>query len=88
MQIRNDKNKCLKNVEIGDVIFISSIKYSIYEITDKSIKIESKDEKIPSGFKRKDFINKNTFAKNYFFDKVELRWKYLTVRRMPNLDYA
>jgi hypothetical protein len=87
MQIRNDKNRIDKEVALSDVVWISCIKYYVYEITDKSIKIKSKDEKLPNGYKRKDFINKNTFAKRYFFDKQQQNWSCLKISRMPNLDY-
>jgi len=87
MQIRNDKNRISKQPEIGDVLYISNVRYVVYAITNKSIKFESFDERIPVGLKRKDFCNKNTFAKRYFFDKVKMYWNYLSVARMPNLDY-
>lgn len=87
MQIRNDKNRTSKQPEIGDVIYISIVKYVVYAITEKSIKLESPDERIPTGFRRKDHYNKNTFSKRYFFDKVKLYWRGLTISRVPNMDY-
>lgn len=84
MKIRNDKDRVEKEVALNDVVWIAGTKYLVYGFTGSSIKVEASG-RVPAGMKQRDFINLNTFAKNYFFNGAS--WNYLVVARMPNMDY-
>lgn len=87
MQIRNDYDRIKKSPEIGDLIYISTVKYTIYDITNKSLKLKSEDIKLPLGFNKKTYINKNTFIKSYYYDKTKLYWRFLVIGKGVNMDY-